>query len=53
MTGQRKVRYVTKAAETGAEYVRMFNVKVGTTDEQDFKLPDDDELHPEWATESQ
>ncbi|KAF3407384.1 hypothetical protein DPV78_000099 [Talaromyces pinophilus] len=24
---------------------------VGTTLEQDFKLPDDDELHPEWATE--
>ncbi|EEA22246.1 mRNA cleavage and polyadenylation factor subunit [Talaromyces marneffei ATCC 18224] len=24
---------------------------VGTTHEQDFKLPDDDELHPEWATE--
>lgn len=34
MTGQMKVRYVTKAAETGYEYVRMFNVKVGTTDEQ-------------------
>lgn len=25
---------------------------VGTTFEQDFKLPDDDELHPEWADES-
>lgn len=34
MTGQMKVRYVTKATETGDEYVRTFNVKVGTTDEQ-------------------
>ena len=34
MTGQMKVRYVTKATETGVEYVRTFNVKVGTTDEQ-------------------
>ncbi|WP_373892171.1 hypothetical protein ACAW68_01975 [Weissella confusa] len=34
MTGQMKVRYVTKAAETEVEYVRTFNVKVGTTDEQ-------------------
>jgi hypothetical protein len=34
MTGQMKVRYVTKAVETGAEYVRMFNVKIDTTDEQ-------------------
>ncbi|EED16015.1 cleavage and polyadenylation specificity factor subunit A, putative [Talaromyces stipitatus ATCC 10500] len=24
---------------------------VGTTHEQDFKLPDNDELHPEWANE--
>lgn len=24
---------------------------VGTTRDQDFKLPDDDELHPEWRNE--